>query len=302
MAIRGLIAAVHTPFDAHGELYLKAVESQVGVLLTQRVFGVFVCGSTGESHSLSVDERCRLVERWVQVTRGTDMKVIVHVGSNSLRDAKQLAGHAQMSGVSAISAQAPSYFKPRNAAELCDWCTEIAAAAAVTPFYFYDIPTMTGVTVSMPELLDRAAERISSFAGLKFTNSDLMSYQLCLRSHGGRFDIAFGLDEMLLAALCLGAKGAVGSSYNFAANIYHQIIVAFERGDFEKAREHQFQSVQVIRILAAAGYMAAAREVMQILGAAVGDARLPNARLDDAAKTKLHSDLDDCGFFDWIRE
>jgi N-acetylneuraminate lyase len=301
MALRGLIAAVHTPFDAHGELCLEVVENQLAVLLGQQVPGVFVCGSTGESHSLSVEERLQLVERWTQVSRGTGLQVIVHVGSNSLRDARQLASHAEKSGAVAISAQAPSYFKPRTAADLCDWCVEIAAAAEATPFYFYDIPVMTGVNVSMPDLLDLVAARIPNFAGLKFTNTDLMSYQLCTRAHGGRFDIAFGVDEMLLAALCFGAQGAVGSSYNFAAKIYHQIIAAFQRGDLAEAREHQFRSVQVIRILAAAGYMGAAREVMGLLGAPVGDPRLPNARLDAAAKTHLKKNLDACGFFDWIR-
>lgn len=301
MALHGLIAAVHTPFDAHGELSLRVVESQLAVLLEQRVPGVFVCGSTGESHSLSVDERFRLVERWVQVSRGTGLQIVVHVGSNSLRDARLLASHAEKSGAMAISAQAPSYFKPRNATDLCDWCVEIAAAAAETPFYFYDIPVMTGVNVSMPDLLDLAAVRIPNFAGLKFTNTDLMSYQVCTRAHGGRFDIAFGVDEMLLAALCFGAQGAVGSSYNFAAAIYHKIIAAFHRGDLQDAREHQFRSVQVIRILAAAGYMAAAREVMNLLGAPVGDPRLPHARLDHAAKAQLRNHLDACGFFDWIR-
>ena len=302
MTLRGLIAAVHTPFDASGELALDVVEQQLGVLLLQRVPGVFVCGSTGESHSLSLEERFRLVERWMQVSRGTDLQVIVHVGSNSLRDARHLAAHAEKSGAVAISAQAPSYFRPRNAADVCEWCSEIAAAAPATPFYFYDIPVMTGVNVSMPDLLDLVATRIPNFAGLKFTNTDLMSYQLCTRAHEGRFDIAFGVDEMLLAALCFGARGAVGSSYNFAAPIYHRIIAAFERGDLAEAREEQFRSVQLIRILAAAGYMAAAREVMGWLGAPVGPPRLPNARLDAAGRERLKNQLDACGFQAWIRE
>ena len=68
----------------------------------------------------------------------------------------------------------------------------------------------------------------------------------------------FGCDEFLLAALALGAKGAVGSSFNFAAPIYLRLIAAFERGDLVTAREEQFRSVQIIQLLASYGYMGAA--------------------------------------------
>lgn len=301
MALHGLIAAVHTPFDPAGELHLPVVEQQLSVLLNQGVSGVFVCGSTGESHSLSLDERRLLAERWAAAASGTPLQLIIHVGSNCLRDAQTLAKHAATLNAHAISAQAPSYFRPRSAADLCDWCQQIAAAAPDTPFYFYDIPVMTGVQLSMPDLLELAASRIPNFAGLKFTNSDLMSFQLCQRAQGGRFDIAFGIDEMLLAAAVLGARGAVGSSYNFAAPIYLEILAQLASGNLAAAREHQFRSVQLIRLLASAGYMAAAREVMGMLGAPVGPPRLPNSRLDDAARAALRSGLEQLGFFEWVR-
>jgi N-acetylneuraminate lyase len=64
----------------------------------------------------------------------------------------------------------------------------------------------------MPEFLAQARDRIPTLAGIKFTNSDLMAYQLCLHADGGRFDVPYGTDEWLLAALALGAQGAVGSS------------------------------------------------------------------------------------------
>lgn len=226
---------------------------------------------------------------------------IVHVGSNCLRDSRQLAAHAEKIGATAIAAQAPSYFRPRSVAELCDWCEQIAAAAGQTPFYFYDIPVMTGVNLSMPDLLQRAGERIPNFRGLKFTNQDLMSFQICQRLDGGRYDIAFGVDEMLLAAVCLGAAGAVGSSYNFAAPIYLRLIAAFQRGELSVAREEQYRSVQLIRLLAGSGYMAAARTVMGWLGAPVGAPRLPNVRLTAEATADLRRGLEDLGFFDWVR-
>jgi N-acetylneuraminate lyase len=301
MRLDGLIAAVHSPFDSQAELNLLAVEGQAQLMASQGVSGVFICGSTGESHSLSVGERMALGDRWLQVLQGSSIQPIIHVGSNSLRDSRQLAAHAEKIGAVAISAQAPSYFRPRNVSELCDWCVQIAAAAPRTPFYFYDIPVMTGVNLSMPDFLQLAGSRIPNLRGLKFTNQDLMSFQICQRLEGGRFDIAFGVDEMLLAALCLGATGAVGSSYNFAAPIYLRLIAAFQRGDLQAAREEQYRSVQLIRLLAATGYMSSAREVMGWLGAPVGAPRQPHVPLTAEASAGLRRGLEELGFFDWVR-
>lgn len=301
MPLHGLIAAVHSPFQTDGELALDAVEAQGAVIERQGLSGIFVCGSTGESHSLSVDERCLLTQRWADVLKGSALQLIVHVGSNCLRDSQSLAAHAQKSKAVAISAQAPSYFRPKSIADLVMWCEAIASSAPEIPFYFYDIPVMTGVSLSMPDFLVEVARKVPNFAGLKFTNTDLMSFQLCQRACEGRFDIAFGVDEMLLAALSLGARGAVGSSYNFAGQIYRRIIAAFEAGQMDVAREEQFRSVRTIQILAAAGYMGAARAVMEMLGAPIGPPRLPNHRLDETGKAALKSKLDGAGFFDWIR-
>src|SRR5215207_827376 len=190
--LTGLVCATHTPFQSDGSLHLAVVERQAAHLLSHSIRLVFIGGSTGECHSLSLDERQQLTQRWAEVTRGTQLKFVVHVGSNCLADARALAAQAEHLGACAISAMAPSYFKPVTVDGLIACCAEIASAAPSTPFYFYDIPSLTGVSLPMPDFLERAPERIPTLAGLKFTNSDLMSYQLCLRSGGGRYDVPYG--------------------------------------------------------------------------------------------------------------
>ena len=299
--LRGLVAATHTPFHADGSLNLAVVERQCAHLLVNDVTSVFIGGTTGESSSLSLDERRALARRWVDVARGTPMRVVVHVGSNALADARVLASDAELLGAHAIAALSPSYFKPRSLDALIACAAEIAAAAPATPFYFYDIPSMTGVSFPMPDFLAQAAARIPTLAGLKFTNSDLMSFQLCLRADGGAWDVPFGCDEFLLAALSLGATGAVGSTYNFAAPIYHRLMRAFAAGDMATARTEQFRSVQIVQLLAGIGFMGAAKAVMGMLGVDVGPARLPNGNPTPEQLVSLRSALETMGFFDWIK-
>src|SRR3989442_15953942 len=114
----------------------------------------------------------------------------------------------------------------------------------------------------MIEFLGRAPERIPTLAGLKFTNPDLMAYQFCLRADDGRWDVPFGMDENFLGALAMGARGAVGSGFNFAAPVYQRLLKAFAAGDQTAAREAQFRGARLVRLLAGFGYLAAAKAVM----------------------------------------
>jgi N-acetylneuraminate lyase len=299
--ITGLVAATHTPFHADGSLNLSIIEKQAQHLQTSGVSHAFIGGTTGECSSLTLEERRLLSVRWFEVTRGAALKVIVHVGSNCLTDSRNLAAQAQELGAVAVSALAPSYFKPGHITALIESMAQIAAASPELPFYYYEIPTMTGITLSPSEFLTQAAERIPNLAGIKFTSSNLMEYQLCRASHDRRFDIPFGFDEMMLGALALGATGAVGSSFNFAAPIYNRIIAAFNQGDLTTAREEQMRSVRTIQKLAARGYMGAAKAVMKMLDVDVGPPRLPCVALDPNQSDALRSELEAMGFFEWVK-
>ncbi len=300
-AITGLVAATHTPFDLRGEINLAVIEHQAGHLLEAGVVGAFVCGSTGEGHSLTIDERRLVAQRWSEVVRGTPLKLVVHVGSNCLKSAAELAAHARSVGVAAIAAMAPSYYRPADVEVLVQCMAGIAEAAAGTPFYFYDIPAMTGVRFAMPEFLQLGASRIPGLVGLKFTSDNLVALQHCLNDVTRPWDILFGTDELLLPALALGVAGAVGSSYNFMAPVYHQVIRCFQANDLVAARMWQLRAVRVIELLGRYDYLPAARGVMSMLGVDVGPVRMPFRGFPAGAADRLREELEVMGFFDWIK-
>ena len=299
--LTGLVAAPHTPFTAEGELKLSTVERQAAQLLANGVNTAFIGGSTGESQSLTLQERLELARCWFEVVKGTRLKLVVHVGSNCLSDARRLAAQAQGLGATAIAAFAPSYFKPRTVSLLVDCCADIAAAAPETPFYYYDIPSLTGVVLPMAEFAAAASAKMANFNGIKYTSADLVSFQLCLQAENGSLDILWGTDECLLAGLALGASGAVGSTYNFAAPLYHRLWAAFAAGDLAAARQEQWRSVRLVQLLAEGGYFGSAKAVMRMLGIDVGPARKPHPNPTAAQAEALRRALEHMGYFDWIR-
>jgi len=153
----GLCPATHTPFHADGSLNLAVVERQAEHLLARKIDRVFIGGTTGESVSLQLTERLALGDRWAAVSKSSGMKVVVHVGANCLADAATLAAQAQRNQASAISMIAPSYFKPRNVEDLVACCAQVAAAAPELPFYYYDIPPLTGINFPVDDFLKLAA-------------------------------------------------------------------------------------------------------------------------------------------------
>ncbi|MFO7957599.1 MAG: dihydrodipicolinate synthase family protein [Candidatus Brocadiia bacterium] len=297
----GLIAAPPTPMTDEGELNLGTVERQVGMLVHYDLRGAFPCGTTGESLALTVPERLRVAERWVEAAP-EDFAVIVHVGHTSLVAARELAAHAQRTGADAVAAMGPSFLKPDGIEGLVAFCSEVAAAAARLPFYYYHIPSVSGVDLPMIEFLRAAADSIPNLAGMKYTHEDLMDYLRCLRLEGGRYDMLFGRDEMLLAALALGARGAVGTTYNFAAPLYHTVMRAFEGGDMATAREAQAQAAEMVDVLRRYGGVRAAKEMMKLIGLDCGPARLPLRPFTDSERRELRADLEAAGFFDYAMQ
>lgn len=296
--LTGLIVATFTPMHADGTLNLDAVPAMVEFLLRQEIGGLYVVGSTGESISLTSQERRNTAEAFVRAVAGR-APIVVQVGHNSLSEARDLAAHAEQIGAAAVSASPPTYFAIDSAKTLAASMAEVARGAPSTPFYYYHVPHFTGAAFDMFDFLQVAADRIPTLAGIKYTAPTLYDLQACLEFDDRRFDILNGFDHMLLASLAIGVRGAVGSTYNFAAPVYHRIINAFSRGDLETARLWQVRSIDMIRVVLRRGSLAGQKAMMKLIGFDCGPTRLPVASVTEADLPLLREELAAIGYFDW---
>ena len=293
------VAATYSPFHEDGSLAPEVVPAQAAFLAANGIRTVFITGTTGECHSLTCAERLALFDAWAAAAPAQGLRVVAHVGSLALDDARAMARRAHALGFAAISALAPSYFKPATLADLIAWCAAIAAEAPGLPFYYYEIPSMTGLSFPSERFLAEAPARIPTLAGLKFTNADLVSYRRCLDVSAGRFDLPFGMDEMLLGALAMGARGGVGSTYNWMPRLYEALRAAFDRGDLDTARRLQALSIALVDAVAAPGYMGTSKALVSKLGVPVGPARAPFDNPTPAQVDAVLARLEALGFAEW---
>jgi N-acetylneuraminate lyase len=296
--LAGLVAAPFTPFRANGDLALDKIPGVAALLHKNQVNAAFVCGTTGEGSSMTTTERMQVAAAWRKATP-PGLKLAVHVGHLCLGDSRALAKHAQEIGADAIAAIAPSFFKPAMAGDLVAWCSAIAEAAPKLPFYYYHMPSMTGVTIPVREFLTQVNGQIPSLAGVKFTHEDLLDYSDSQAFGDGRYSILFGRDEILLSGLKLGALGAVGSTYNYAAPLYHKMMQAFAAGNIVSAEQDQLRAQQFIEVMNRLGGLPAGKAIMKLIGVDCGPVRQPLRSLTTAEESKLRAGLDACGFFSY---
>jgi N-acetylneuraminate lyase len=294
--INGLIAAVFTPFYEDGSLNITMIPVMVEKLVRDKVTGLFVCGSNGEGPDMTTEERMKVAEEFVNAAHGR-LLIIVHVGHSSIAESKKLAMHAAATGADAISSVAAFYFKPISVEILARCMAEIASAAPAIPFYYYHIPSLTGVCMDMVDFLKFAGDIIPNLAGIKYTSTTIQEYQSCLEMENRKYDVLFGFDELLLPALSVGAKGAIGSTYTFAAPLFLNTIGLFKQNNLEAALVQHSFLVEMIRIFARYPAIPAQKAIMKMLGWDLGPCRLPLVSLSNDQYSKLYSELDEISFF-----
>lgn len=295
--LKGLIAAPFTPMHADGSLNLDLIPSYYQFLKSNQITGAFICGSTGEGVSLTVPEKKQVAEAWAACTKDDkDFTVMPLLGGTCIADAIDLARHAQEAGLDAVSFTSPFYFKPADVGMLAECIKTVAESVPEMPFYYYHIPVLTGVGFPMFELLKAIDGRVPNFAGIKYTHEDFMDFQTCLNYQHGKYDMLWGRDENMLSALAVGAKGSVGSTFNYAAPLYHALIEAFENGDMELAGRLQQKSIDMIRLLGKYGGISVGKAFMKVVDMDCGKFRLPVKNMTDAQFEAFVEDVEAVNF------
>ncbi|MEZ4775345.1 MAG: dihydrodipicolinate synthase family protein [Bacteroidia bacterium] len=292
-----IISAPFTPMNADGSINLEVIPGMAAFLASNGVKGAFICGSTGEGPSLTLEERKNMFLAWGE-SCPAGFTTIAMVGGNCQPDAIELSRYARDAGMHAIAIIPPSYFPVHSVEYLVQYCAEIAAVVPEMPVYYYHIPVLTGVNFSMYAFLEIAETKIPNLVGIKYSHSNLMDFHRCTQFRDRKYTMLWGRDEELLAALSMGADGAVGSTYNYHMPVYQRLLEAFGKGDIYQARFYQNKSVEAIALLHQYGGLSAGKAIMQMIGKDCGPPRTPIRTLTEAETNALYEALVAIGFFE----
>ena len=278
--LKGIYTALLTPFTKEGRINDKELARLVRHNLALGADGFYVCGSTAEALMLSAEERMKIMS--VVKENAGNANLIAHVGSINERDAHKLASFAKDLSYDLISSAAPFYYK-FSFAEIKDYYIRLAESSGMK-MLVYHFPAFSGVSMGSDEMAAFLGD--DRFAGIKFTSNDFFTLEQC-KSRFPEKLVFNGYDEMMLSGLAMGADGGIGSTYNFMAEKYVEIMKLFSENKLAEAREVQQECNRIITALCKVGVMEGEKEVLCQMGFDFGYARAPFSKLSQEQKEFL---------------
>jgi N-acetylneuraminate lyase len=191
---------------------------------------------------------------------------------------------------------APIFYKPQTLEELVEYLAVIAAGAPDLPFYFYDAPDFNGVRFPAEQVLEWGRLRIPNLRGAKFTSTDLRTYARCQRLEPP-FNVLIGYEETWMPAITLGARGAIGATFNFAAPLYRRIYDAMLVGDLANAQAEHAKALDLNIALEEFGVVRASKAIMALMGVDCGEARLPLRPFHEREMNELYERVHEMDVF-----
>ena len=283
-----LVVAILTKFDSDGKMviddeYGKFVEA----LIKNGVDSIMVCGTNGEFHAMSVEERKELMKFFFE--NFSKVEVIPHVGTPSLKETVELAKFAFERGAKVVSVVAPYYFRYDEDA-IVDYYVSLSKIFPEGKFLMYNIPSLTGNELTL-SIVRRVKEKAENFVGMK--DSDNRPWIVSQLKSIENFEVYGGFDKVVVDYVVRGANGHVSGTANVFPKLLRAILDAVESKDYERAIELQKTLDEIVdNISGHVAFVGANKYALKVLGYDVGYPRKPSRELKDEEKKKIEEFLE----------
>lgn len=271
LELKGILAAVVTPFDANGALDLPGIERQVDHILGGGAHGVVSTGSTGEFTSLSIDEQKAVNAAYAKAADGRGY-AIAGAGALTTDAAIELTESAAEAGADAVMI-VPPYYDTLNFDELLAHYKAISAAVDI-PIMYYNLPSVTGVELTPAQFGELGRE--TNVTCFKDTGGDNTKMATVLFEHSDDITALNGWDTLTFQGLALGAKAGVWGAASFipalAAELYQALAVDL---DLARGRELWKAINPICVFLEQHNYAAAIKAGVSLVGVDAGSTRRP---------------------------
>ena len=284
----GLCTALVTPF-LEGKVNDPLLEVLIRRQLDAGAEAIVLAGTTGESPTLTQDEKLELFQVGVRAAGGR-CRIIAGTGSNCTANAVELSVRAQELGVDGLLVVTPYYNKCTQPGLLKHY--DAIAGAVSLPVIAYNVPSRTGVDISVESC--KALSRIPNLAGIKEACGDI--------SKAGRIlaecdlPVYSGNDDQTIPMLSLGGIGVISVLSNIVPKVMHDICELYFKGDIKSARDLQIKYTGLMNAMFCDVNPIPVKEAINILGLDVGPCRMPLYPTSEANKQLIKQKLNECGF------
>ncbi|MEH7460893.1 4-hydroxy-tetrahydrodipicolinate synthase [Bacillus thuringiensis] len=279
----GTIAtAMVTPFDKNGNIDFAKTTKLVNYLIDNGTTSIVVGGTTGESPTLTSEEKVALYRHVVSVV-DKRVPVIAGTGSNNTHASVELTKKAEEVGIDAIMLVAPYYNKPSQEGMYQHFKT--IAESTKLPIMLYNVPGRSIVQISVDTVV--RLSQIPNIVAIKDAGGDVLTMTEIIEKTDDDFAVYSGDDGLTLPAMAIGAKGIVSVASHIIGNEMQDMIAAFQTGDMKTAQTLHQLLVRVTNALFMAPSPTPVKTALQIVGLDVGSVRLPLLPLTEEERTQL---------------
>lgn len=265
-----VLTAMVTPFDQNGEVDFNAVRRLVDYLIDNGTDGLVVAGTTGESPTLTTDEKIALFKAVVVAARGR-VPVIAGTGSNNTRASISLTKQAEETGVDGIMLVAPYYNKPSQEGMYQHF--KAIAESTSLPVMLYNIPGRSVVNISAETIV--RLSQIENIVAVKEASGNLDAMAAIISQTPSDFTLYSGDDSLTLPVLAIGGAGVVSVASHVIGNEMQEMINHFKNGRVQEAAHSHRQLLPLMKALFTAPNPAPVKAALNMSGVQVGGLRLP---------------------------
>lgn len=287
----GAGVAIITPFHADGSVNYNKLEELINFHCDNGTDSIIICGTTGESATLSEEEHVECIKKAVEFTKGR-LPVIAGTGSNSTQTAIQLSVEAVEAGADGLLVVTPYYNKATQAG-LVQHYTAIAKEAKA-PIIMYSVASRTGVNIA-PETAATLVKNVDNIVGIKEASGNISQIAKIMNLTDGNIDLYSGNDDQIVPILSLGGLGVISVLSNVAPQQTHDICAKWFAGDIKGSTRLQLKALPLVEALFSEVNPIPVKKAVNLMGYEVGGLRMPLTELTKANEEKLVKAMKDFG-------
>ena len=292
MAIfKGAGVAIVTPFNPDGSINYNKLEELIDFQCNNGTDSIVICGTTGESPTLSEEEHIECVKKAVEFTKGR-VPVIAGTGSNATYTAIDLSRAAVEAGADGLLVITPYYNKATQGGLIKHFSA--IADAAKAPIIMYSVASRTGVNIA-PETAATLFKNVDNIVGIKEASGNISQVAKIMNLTDGKMDLYSGNDDQIVPVMSLGGIGVISVLSNVAPQYTHDICAKYLAGDVKGSLELQLKYLPLIKALFCEVNPIPVKKALNLMGMEAGTLRLPLTEMEEANAARLQKEMERVG-------